>query len=369
MAKYTTDGKVQHLTRTDEDVNDLLVTELGEKFKEYRKEWNEANNMEKVTEFPLFLQLDTTQKCNFKCPHCMLSDEQGVKTYFSKDTISNDDFKLILEEAEKYSCPSISLQGTNEPLLDKNLEVQIQKARDKGFIDIMINSNASALTEKRAKKILESGLTRIRFSIDAIDEATFKKVRVGGDFEQVKRNILRFMEIRKNLNLKLPVVGVSFCVLADNYKEKDDFVKYWADKVDFVSIQRFTAPTPDVKWDKFFPINHVEEEFKDFKCPQPFQRLVIRNKDITPCCTWFSRELTLGRVGEVTLHDAWHSEKMVELRKLHRNGEWYKNETCKKCVNSIFKNSRDTADSSRHTGELRISEENRTQSIKIYALK
>jgi len=340
MAKYTTDGKVSHLTKSEDDLNELLINELGSNFKDYREEWDAVNKLEKITEFPLFIQLDTTQKCNFDCPHCMLSDEGGMKKYFSEETINNNEFNLVLDEAKKYNCPSISLQGTNEPLLDKNLEEQIKYAKDNGFIDIMINSNASPLTEKRSRKIIESGLTRIRFSIDAATEKTFEKVRVGGDFNKVKRNILKFIEIKKEMGVALPIVGVSFCVLADNYHEKDDFIDFWREKVDFVSVQRFTPPTPDLKWDKFYPDIGSEEKFENFKCPQPFQRLVIRNKDITPCCTWFSRELSLGEVGKVTLHDAWHSKDMNDLRELHQKGEWYKNPTCKKCVNSIFKESR-----------------------------
>ena len=341
MAEYTTDGKVSHLTKTDEDINQILANKLGEPFENYRKQWDLANQFGFVSEFPLFIQLDTVQKCNFDCPHCMLSDEEGMKTYFSKDTISETQFDQIVDEASLYSCPSISLQGTNEPLLSKDLDLQIKKVRDSGFIDIMINSNASPLTEKRARSLLEAGLTRLRFSVDAATEETFNKVRVGGDFNKVRNNIIRFMDIRKELDLDLPVVGVSFCVLAENHHEQEEFVSYWSDKVDYISVQRFTAPTPDLKWERFYPEGANDVPFDEFKCPQPFQRLVIRNKDITPCCTWFSRELSLGEVGKVSLHEAWHSEKMQQLRELHVRGEWYNNPTCKKCVNAIYKNSRD----------------------------
>jgi MoaA/NifB/PqqE/SkfB family radical SAM enzyme len=340
MAEYSTDKKVRHITNTEEDVNETLCQHLGADFVEYRKAWDAANQLDYVADFPLFIQLDVDQSCNFKCPHCMLADDKGVRTYFSRETIEPHEFDNILREASQHQCPSISLQGTNEPLLSRELETQIKKAKASGFLDIMINSNGSALTEKRARSLLGAGLTRLRFSIDASTEDTFKKVRVGGDFAKVRDNILRFMRIKKEMGLKLPLVGVSFCVLADNSHEKDDFLAFWANKVDFVSIQRFTAPTPDKYWEKFYPDSVDEEPFEGFKCPQPFQRLVIRNRDITPCCTWFSRELSLGEVGKVSLAEAWRSEKMNELRELHRRGDWHKNATCKKCVNAIFKESK-----------------------------
>ncbi len=337
MKEYTTDGKVKHICLDEEDINEKLIQKLGNKFGAYRKKWDAAQNLEKTSDFPLFLQLDINQDCNFQCPHCMLAHEGDIKKYFSAETISEKEYEELIDEAAKYDCPSISLQGTNEPLLSKNLETQIEYAKKNGFIDIMINTNGSALTKNRALKILKSGLTRIRFSLDAVTEEVFNKVRLGGDFKKVIKNIEVFIDLKKELRQELPVIGVNFCVLSENEHEKDSFVDYWKDKVDFVSIQTFTPPTPEKKWNEFYPKKEKKENFNGFKCPQPFQRLVLRNRDITPCCAWYSRELSLGKVGEISLYDAWNSKEMEDLRRLHSEGKWHENPTCKKCVNSIFR--------------------------------
>ena len=42
----------------------------------------------------------------------------------------------------------------------------------------MLNNNGSALTEKRSRQLLDSGLTRLRFSLDAIDNDTYSKVKL-----------------------------------------------------------------------------------------------------------------------------------------------------------------------------------------------
>ena len=39
-------------------------------------------------------------------------------------------------------------------------------------------------------------------------------------------------------------------------------------------------------------------------------------------------------------YEAWHSEKMNELRSLHKQGKFYLNKTCKDCVNLIFPNNK-----------------------------
>ena len=315
------------------DINDKLGKIIGDKFINYRNQWDEVNRLKHITDFPLYIQFDTTQKCNFKCPHCLITDDVNLDKLFSDDTISNKGFERIIDEASEHKCPSIALHGTNEPLLDKGLESKIEYVSKRGFIDIMINTNASALTDNRIKKLLDSGLTRIRFSLDAATEETFNKIRVGGNYKKVIRNIERFVELKDKGGYKLPVTGVSFCKQKANEHEDKSFIEKWKDIVDHVSIQRYIPATSDKKYKDFYPTSkNYHEKFKEFKCPQPFQRLVLRNQDITPCCAWYSRELSLGNVSQNTLHQAWNSDLMKSIREIHRKGEWYKNDVCKKCV-------------------------------------
>ena len=54
----------------------------------------------------------------------------------------------------------------------------------------MLNNNGSALTPRRCQEALDSGLTRMRFSLDAFTPETYSKVRVGSlPLEKVIRNI------------------------------------------------------------------------------------------------------------------------------------------------------------------------------------
>jgi len=210
MKTYTTDGKVVHFSK-EEQLNDKLIRLIGGKFGEYRAKWDKASSFDLVTDFPLFLQLDMNQECNFSCPHCIVGEKSVADRYYNGDPLSWEKFKSIVDEGQEHNCPSISLQGNNEPLLIKDLEKYIKYAENHGFIDIMINSNASAMTEKRAKSMLDSGLTRIRFSIDAADEIAFNKIRIGGRYNQVIKNIERFLDLKEKGGYKLPITGVSFC--------------------------------------------------------------------------------------------------------------------------------------------------------------
>ena len=309
---YTTDGKV--VTYSSEgDINTMLGKILGDKFLNYRKIWDKANNMEIVTDFPLFLHLDMNQECNYKCPHCIIGTLSEVKENYSGDYLDFNNFKKVIDEGSEHNCPSMEPQGNNEPFLIKDLHKYIYYAHQKGFIDIMLNNNGSALTKKRAQQILDSGLTRLRFSLDAFTPETYSKVRVGSiPLKRVLKNIFTFLELKEKGNYKLPVVGVSFCEMKHNEHELYD--KYYSTK------QLNEAP------------------IKDFKCVQPFQRVMIKNDKITPCCVSFNKDLILGSIHDTTILDAWNSEKMKQIREMHREGKFYLDKTCNDCVNIIYPN-------------------------------
>lgn len=336
LNKYSTDNKVVHLSK-DLTINQKLSALIGKKFDDYRVIWDKANNLDIVTDFPLFLQLDISQNCNLRCPQCMIGNPEYLPEYYNDEIVDFELYKKIIDEASSFNCPSLSVQGNNEPLLWPDFEKYIQYAREKGFIDIMINSNATLLTPKRVPSLLNCGLTRLRFSIDAATSSTYEKIRVGGNFNRVIDNINYLLEYKKLNNITLPLIGVSFVKQAANEHEEADFIAYWKDRVDQVSIQTFVPPVLDNKFSSFYPKNQLADiTYESFRCVQPFQRIVLRNTEITPCCSTFSSKLSLGDIRTTSIHQAWHSDKMNELRRIHSEGKWKENDICKQCVNLIY---------------------------------
>ena len=212
----------------------------------------------------------------------------------------------------------------------------------------MTNTNGSPITPKRSKQILDSGLTRLRFSLDAFTDKTYKKVRVGAiDLEKVKKNIFTFLELKEKGGYKLPIVGVSFCKLKNNQHELEKFKNYWKDKVDLVSVQTFVPPTQNKKaYLDFYPEDQFyDEENKNFRCNLPFQRIQIRNHEMFPCCyslvmgdkgTKNYKNFVLGNINDTSIYDAWNGSKMKELRKIQIKGKFKKNPTCATCVKHTY---------------------------------
>ena len=64
---YTTDDRVEFFNSFD--INKRLGEIIGQRFIDYRKQWDLANSYDLETDFPLFIQLDMDQICNLMRHH------------------------------------------------------------------------------------------------------------------------------------------------------------------------------------------------------------------------------------------------------------------------------------------------------------
>lgn len=316
--------------RTESDIVRRLTELKGPAFQAYRERWNQVNAFELETDFPMFLHIEPNYHCNFECPMCVQGIPELKQKFGYDERLKTEDIRRILEEGAKHGCQSVSFQGDNEPLLIKEIPEWFAMARDLGYLDIMVNSNGSAMTPRLAERILKSGLTRIRFSIDSVDPEIYAQIRIGGVLEKTLANIDMFLAKRAELGLELPMVGVNAVKMNLNAPGIDAFIDHFKDKVDFIVVQDFMTPDTEGAYEHMDVPDRVADD--DFRCNQPWQRLYIRgNGEVTPCCAMFSSYLKLGNIRERSLHDLWNDPMARDLRKLHKDGRYRENDVCLKC--------------------------------------
>ena len=103
--------------------------------------------------------------------------------------MSMDLFKNVIDECSKEGAGAISLGSRGEPMVNKNFTDMINYLNKKNFYDIKINSNGSAITEKICHSILNSNVNILVISCDANTKDLYEKIRVGGDFNTLLKNI------------------------------------------------------------------------------------------------------------------------------------------------------------------------------------
>ncbi len=317
---------------TEKDPWETLTEYYGESFKDYREKWQKASEFELELDYPLQLDFELNNNCNLKCLGCSWSENKPEKVIL----FPLDLFNKIISESVVKGLRSLDMSFVNEPLIRYDLPEFINNAKEKGILDIAFNTNALLLNNNMSDRLLESGLTRIQFSIDAFSEEIYNKIRIGSDLKKVISNIDYFLEKKNKKNLQNIMTAASFLKLTENYNEEEKFIKFWKKKVDYIIIREYVNPFFNdsiyhSNKNKLHSLNrHITS---NFKCNKPWQRFIIRaNGDVLPCCNFYGVRLIIGNIYNDSIEKLWNSKKMKALRCLHKNGNYYLNNVCRECA-------------------------------------
>jgi len=149
------------------------------------------------------LRISVTDRCNFRCSYCM------PREVFDKDyaflpqssLLSFEEITRLAKIFVAHGVEKIRLTG-GEPLLRKHLEVlvemlaRLQTPQGKP-LDITLTTNASLLA-KKAQSLKDAGLQRVTVSLDALDDATFRRMN---DVDFPVADVLKGIEAAQKVGL------------------------------------------------------------------------------------------------------------------------------------------------------------------------
>tara|TARA_B100000963_G_scaffold83164_1_gene70860 strand:- start:4497 stop:5534 length:1038 start_codon:yes stop_codon:yes gene_type:complete len=320
--------KPNHLKRfTQKDIENILKENLykkfGERFIKYREKYEEylkSEKTNKITEYPLMVIMELLNRCNLECSMCPQEYRNDAKLIRIDDELINKLFK----EFKQNKLESISF-SVSEPLLYKDFFKVIKKCEEAEIMDIFLFTNGTLLNENNAKKILESGITRLFISLDAASETSYNKIRIPVGKSQLKKNrldqlenqIKRFIFLRDKVYKKqLPIVRTSFVKMKDNEIEVDKFINKWTNIVDSVEVQDEFPLSTYEKVNKLLKCEDpVKYELGEYNCNEPWGQITIYSDgDVAPCCNLLGKKTTIGNLKTKTLREVWTSEEAKKLR-------------------------------------------------------
>jgi len=228
--------------------------------------------------FPRVVLVDTVSFCNLRCSMCFHKHMKRKKGIMPWDLFT----KIIDEISREDKDIRVWLVFFGDPFVIKRREPTIFKlikyAKDKGLTDVVLNTNGNLMDEDASRGIIEAGLDNIYFGLDAYTSETYAKLRVGGDYELVRKNILKLLELKKKLGTNKPGVYVQYVEMDENREEIEPFKKFWAENGAIVKIR------PKISWAGMIDAHNQ----------------VLDNKDRWPC-HWAMQTLSISDTGKVVL--------------------------------------------------------------------
>lgn len=259
-----------------------------------------------IPKFALYLDIEPTNHCNFKCKFCV-GQQQITRP---KGFMDEDLFLKICKQAQKYGCKGIRFLRWGEPLLHKKLSWMIKTAKRHGMLT-HVTTNGFFLKEQRIK-IIGSCLDSLIVSFQGLNKKEYKKLR-NNNYDKIIDNIKKFQVINPNHTW----VTASTTVTNESEKKINDWKNKMLKIVDDVSINytwfkrlKDKSKVQDII-KKSKKLSHI------FKCQEVMIKLSIDwDGTISPCCLDYNQQLSLGNIKKDDLMDIWKSKEVKAIRDL-----------------------------------------------------
>jgi MoaA/NifB/PqqE/SkfB family radical SAM enzyme len=216
---------------------------------------------------PARVMFNHDNSCNLYCVSCRKSIYRISKSKQDELISIQNSFlkKNTLKNAKEFH---ISVNGepfASSVYLDllKNLNV-----KDYPKLKIIITSNGLFLTPKMWDNLknIHYAISQIHISIDAATAKTYEKIRLGGKFKKLKKNLQYLSKLRNEKSFD--IFCIKFVVSSVNFNEMVDFVmlgkKLNCDYVNFQLITKFNSFTEE-EYQRVAIHNKNHPKHKEFK--------------------------------------------------------------------------------------------------------
>lgn len=280
-------------------------------------------------EFPKKAKIEVTSRCDLGCFFCSINYKNTKKGDISKEFL----FRII-KEMKDLDVKELGLFWLGEPLLVGELPKYIEFAKKTGIDYVFITTNGRLATPKKIKELFDSGLDSIKFSINAGNREQYKKACGVDAFDQVISNVRSAWQYRGNN--KKPAIYASTIYDPNNRNDYDNVNSLIGSHVDQHYPLRMYGQYTFSEGERFQIADNAEGEQRTLQSMLPCWSLftephVSFDGYLSACYSDHDERLYMADLNEMSLIDAWQSEKFAELRSKHLSLN-VKGTVCEECI-------------------------------------
>jgi radical SAM protein with 4Fe4S-binding SPASM domain len=262
---------------------------------------------------PWLLILRVTDRCNADCVYCM-----------HRECPQHDDmpfslaYRMIRETAGYIK--EVQPIGYGEPLLYPRIVDVVAEATLHNKKSV-ITTNASLLTKKLSRRLLEAGLSEMRFSIEADTRKVFEFIRRPLKWHQVIKNIREFVKL-KNVGGYRCLTTYCSCISPENQNDVQRITAFFKGVlgIDRGWWRRETRKPHLSDLNELY----VNEHKPRYVCKHVNQYLSVNwNGDIVLCCFDIYGKYVLGNVSDRDPLAVFNSDKFNQVRQSFCTGNNY----------------------------------------------
>ncbi|MDO9066877.1 MAG: radical SAM/SPASM domain-containing protein, partial [Deltaproteobacteria bacterium] len=316
---------------------------------------------------PLGLCIEPTNRCNMSCKFCPVHLDEFEGVVGGLRFMAFDLYEKIVRDVQEMcratgrKLVNLNLYGDGEPLLHKQLLEMIRLAIDLQIAEnIVVTTNASALTAYMAERLIVSGTTHLRVSIYGMESA-FHKQLTGSNVtpQRIFDNVKYLRKLRDASGATYPWIYAKMIGASETRGQLELFKQKYTGVADEVNVENpinwsgyaghdlIGALDPSHEfnqsslqgWHRKARVNNAEKKI----CTTPFLSLNVKSDGkVVICIVDWSKGTIVGDIGEESLAAIWKGSRLRDFRRMHIEQRRYENSSCQNC--NVFYNSPDNID-------------------------
>jgi MoaA/NifB/PqqE/SkfB family radical SAM enzyme len=298
----------------------------------------------KTLSMPFQVGWDVTHWCNFRCKHCLFSEEQlGDQSYLDRD-----EALAFVDHLIEKRVFHLSIAG-GEPLLYPHI-VDVVRRSSEGGVMVALSTNASLLSPALAKELFDAGLRSIQISLEGSNPDINDSIRGSGRFAKtiaglkvaveqglsvylaiviLKQNIgdiEKFLELAREIGVK----GVKIQTLIDsglalsNHEQiavepdrlRAKLIELWSIKSKYRGSLDIMLPLiPEVLGETFDEPEYYNRNSSCLGCQPGLSTVRINSHGDVRACGGMVDAPSIGNIRQTPLQDIWkESSELVKWR-------------------------------------------------------
>lgn len=288
---------------------------------------------------PAHLKIELTNFCNLSCPMCPHGQMRRPVGYMDPAL-----FRRVIDQA----APALEfayVHHLGESLFHGRVAELIAYGRARG-VAMGLSTNATYLTEKKARAILAAGLDFLVVSLDAASPESYAQMRPGGDFAGTAAHVRRLLELRGALGARTRVV-VQMIASPHNQHEAAEFAAVWRRQGGDVMLKVARDWAGQVPLSRLLatagraaqapPPPPAPEPVLHTPCRMLWTELtVLWDGQVVPCANVYEHENVLGDLTRQGLDEVWNAAPIQALRRAHLQDEVAGVPVCGTCPRHRF---------------------------------
>lgn len=285
-----------------------------------------------VRGYPYTLRIEPISACNLRCPLCPTGTGEIDR---KKMVMPPETLDKILTECGRYVLFA-HLWIWGEPLLNKNLDELAAVCHRHGIGSEVSSHFSVPLDNDRIDNLIRSGLDWLIISNDAASAESYSQYRIGGNYDQVIRNMKAFVARKRALGSKTPFLEWQFVPFRHNEHEMEeakrlaaeigvDGLRFKPSRLDKTKNLTFQGLVPIDLTNKWAPENsalvHVPlpetDSYLDYHCTFLWGSMSLYGDGaVAPCCETSMTRDDLGNLFKQDFREIWNGPTYVKARRV-----------------------------------------------------